>query len=163
MIINSTALLMAEPIVDMIPRKVEQNGVSHGLGEVGYDIRLKQDIRFLVNEEGPSISVDGIWKPGRFTLASAVELFDMPENLMGIIHDKSSWARQGLSVFNTVVEPGWRGYLTLELVFHGNECVHQPAGCGIAQAVFHELSCPAVYDGKYQDQEDRPTETIFKG
>jgi dCTP deaminase len=84
----------------------------------------------------------------------------MPVTLMGIVHDKSTWARKGLSVFNTVIEPGWDGFLTLELVYHGEGTLHLPAGCGIAQVVFHEVKEPAQYSGKYQNQEDRPVEAI---
>lgn len=69
----------------------------------------------------------------------------MPENLVGIVHDKSTLARKGLSVFNTVIEPGWKGFLTLELVYHGSEDFHIPAGSGIAQVLFHELAIPALY------------------
>lgn len=92
----------------------------------------------------------------RFTLASAIEEFDMPDSLLGIVHDKSSWARKGLSVFNTVIEPGWKGFLTLELVFHGNEPVIIPYGSGIAQVIFHSLENPSAYKGKYQNQPNEP-------
>lgn len=92
----------------------------------------------------------------RFTLASAIEEFDMPNRLLGIVHDKSSWARKGLSVFNTVIEPGWKGFLTLELVFHGNEPVIIPHGSGIAQVIFHQLENPSAYNGKYQNQPNEP-------
>ena len=92
----------------------------------------------------------------RFTLASANEEFDMPNGLIGIVHDKSSWARKGLSVFNTVIEPGWKGFLTLELVFHGNERVKIHHGCGIAQVIFHQLENPTAYKGKYQNQPNEP-------
>jgi dCTP deaminase len=71
-------------------------------------------------------------------LASAIEEFDMPNNLIGIVHDKSTWARRGLSVFNTVIESGWKGFLTLELVYHGDEELIIPAGAGIAQVMFHQ-------------------------
>ena len=92
----------------------------------------------------------------RFTLASAIEEFDMPDDLLGIVHDKSSWARRGLSVFNTVIEPGWKGFLTLELVFHGNEPVVIQHGSGIAQVIFHQLENSAVYKGKYNNQPNEP-------
>lgn len=82
----------------------------------------------------------------------------MPDNLVGIVHDKSTWARKGLSVFNTVIEPGWKGFLTLELVYHGSKDLIIPAGSGIAQVIFHELSVDAKYEGKYQNQEDKPVE-----
>lgn len=170
MIINSTALLHYyphAPIKNMIDHKVHEHGVSHGLGEAGYDIRIAQTIIFIpgsthwsgpiqinlpdriqVNTEPP--------EDGRFIIASAMEEFDMPPDLVGIVHDKSTWARQGLSVFNTVIEPGWKGFLTLELVFHGKEHLVIPAGAGIAQVVFHRTAQHAYYEGKYQNQENKP-------
>jgi dCTP deaminase len=127
--------------------------VSWGLSEAGYDIRLKQDIEFVADV----FWMDGMWMgEGNFTIASAIEEFQMPHNLVGIVHDKSTWARQGLSVMNTVIENGWCGFLTLELVYHGRNRLHIPAGAGIAQVVFHETSRFASYDGKYQNQADMP-------
>jgi dCTP deaminase len=153
MIINGTNLLEAAPIKGMINEKRREHGVSWGLSEAGYDIRVKQDIEF----NNGRVYVDGIHTTmGNFTLASAIEEFHMPSDLVGIVHDKSSWARRGLSVFNTVIEPGWCGFLTLELVYHGREGLHIPAGAGIAQVIFHQTSCNAYYDGKYQNQADMP-------
>jgi dCTP deaminase len=158
MIINGSDLLQRAPIKDMINDKMRQHGVSFGLSEAGYDIRIKQDIVF----EAGGFWMDGMWMgEGNFTLASAIEEFQMRHNLVGIVHDKSTWARQGLSVFNTVIENGWRGFLTLELVYHGRKGLHIPAGAGIAQVVFHETSNFASYDGKYQNQPDRPVEGIM--
>jgi dCTP deaminase len=93
-------------------------------------------------------------------LASAIEEFDMPNNLIGIVHDKSTWARRGLSVFNTVIESGWKGFLTLELVYHGDEELIIPAGAGIAQVMFHQTMESRGYSGKYQNQSDKPTPAI---
>lgn len=153
MIINGSDLLQRAPIKGMINEKRREHGVSWGLSEAGYDIRLKQDIVFVA----AGFWMDGMWMgKGNFTLASAIEEFQMPHNLVGIVHDKSTWARQGLSVFNTVIEPGWCGFLTLELVYHGREGLHIPAGAGIAQVVFHETTRFASYDGKYQNQADMP-------
>lgn len=159
MIRNSHSLLANPPIVGMLDHKVSEHGVSHGLSEAGYDIRIKQDIRFLQTYGGMAVEINGVVtdrKLGRFTLASAIEEFNMPTNLAGIVHDKSTWARHGLSVFNTVIEPGWKGFLTLELVYHGNEELIIPAGAGIAQVVFHETTNHVAYSGKYQGQEDAP-------
>lgn len=170
MIINGVDLLIHNPITDMLTEKHKANGVSHGLSEVGYDIRIKQDIVFFPPTyhamtgapiKGPCHTVDYAFeKPGNFCLASSMEEFKMPDHMMGVVHDKSSWARKGLSVFNTVIEPGWRGFLTLELVYHGREPLVIPAGSGIAQVVFSQISVPARYDGKYQDQADQPVEAI---
>lgn len=168
MIVNGQYLLDAQPILGMVDHKVLQHGVSYGLGEAGYDIRIKQEVRFGFNERsgnrwvqcGDFEKLEYSTGGGRFALASAIEQFQMPTNLTGIVHDKSTWARRGLSVFNTVVEPGWHGFLTLELVYHGQDELIIPAGSGIAQVMFHEVKAPAAYKGKYQFQDDRPVEAI---
>ena len=163
MIINGSALLQAAPIKDMATQKHRAHGVSWGCAEAGYDIRLRQEVVFKPGGiAGPHVIVDG-GEPeyGRFCLASAIEEFDMPADLVGVVHDKSTWARQGLSVFNTVVEPGWKGFLTLELVFHGNKEVMIPAGSGIAQVIFTSLAHDASYEGKYQYQADMPVPSVF--
>ena len=120
-VINGKTFLAKSPMRGMYPNKMIAHGVSWGLGEAGYDIRLKQEVRFKPGGPGGDhVTINGgepDW--GCFAIASAIEEFTMPVDLVGIVHDKSSWARQGLSVFNTVIEPGWRGFLTLELVFHG--------------------------------------------
>jgi dCTP deaminase len=154
MIINGRELIKLEPIKDMLTEKHRLHGVSHGLTEAGYDITIEQDVFF----GGDRIRVDGEWKNGRFTLASALEEFDMPFDLVGVVHDKSTWARRGLAVFNTVIEPGWRGFLTLELVHHGWQPLHIKAGSGIAQVIFHQIAEPSAYSGKYQDQARGPVE-----
>ena len=172
MIVNRNALLAAAPIKNMLGCKHRKHGVSFGLSEAGYDICIKQDIRFSgmralrLDIDDPSLStphvmVAGKRFEGQFALASAVEEFQMPPNLVGTVKDKSTWARQGLSVFNTVIEPGWNGFLTLELVYHGYEPLHIPAGAGIAQVLFERIDVPNAYAGKYQNQEDRPVESKF--
>ena len=149
MIINGSSLLIASPIMNMEHTKIQQNGVSYGLSEAGYDIRIKQEIIFGKGKR-------------KFVLASAIEEFKMPTTLVGIVHDKSTWARKGLSVFNTVIEPGWCGFLTLELVYHGSGSLVIPASSGIAQVVFHETKSMTNYSGKYQNQSDHPVGAIFK-
>ena len=165
-IINGQKLLAAAPLSPMLATKERAHGVSHGLSEAGYDLRIKQAITFKRRSwmGGPRVSVDGKWGRGSFTLASTVERFQMPCDLVGVVHDKSTWARQGLSVFNTVVEPGWSGWLTLELVYHGEGDLHIPAGSGIAQVLFHKLAEPADYaGGKYQSQPDMPVPARMEG
>ena len=77
----------------------DTQGNSCGLSACGYDLVLDQYIGL---------------NPGQHRLASTFERFVLPTNVMGVVHDKSSLARRGLAVQNTVLEPGWRGYLTLE-------------------------------------------------
>lgn len=164
MIVNGKALLEAAPIKNMLDHKVKHSGVSHGLAEVGYDIRIKQTVEFTKGTRFPRVVlVDNEPSHGRFVLASAIEEFNMPPNLVGIVHDKSTWARKGLSVFNTVIEPSWAGFLTLELVYHGDGDLVITAGTGIAQVIFHQIIEPAHYAGKYMHQENKPVEAIFEG
>ena len=159
MIINGADLLYRGPIKGMINEKRREHGVSYGLSEAGYDIRIKQDVYF----DGGDVWVDGMQiHHSMFCLASAIEEFQMPSDLVGVVHDKSTWARQGLSVLNTIIEPSWRGHLTLELVYHGRDGLHIPAGAGIAQVIFHQTSSNAYYDGKYQGQADMPVEAVFE-
>lgn len=161
MVVNGNSLYRSSQLLDVPDRKVSEHGVSYGLGEAGYDIRIKQDITFyrlfgLI----PMVKVvdgDQVSRHfGKFTLASAIEKFNMSPSCVAIVHDKSTWARRAISVFNTVIEPGWKGYLTLELVYHGRKKLHIPAGSGIAQVLFHLVQEPANYNGKYMNQENKP-------
>ena len=155
MIVNAQTLLKLSPIKDMEPSKKTLHGVSYGLSEAGYDIRIAQDVLFL--GDGKSCFVDQKEQfNNRFALASAMEEFTMPDSLVAIVHDKSTWARRGLSVFNTVIEPGFFGGLTLELVFHGNSRLFIPKGSGIAQVLFHKITNKARYAGKYNGQSMNP-------
>jgi len=156
-IINRHALLRAAPIKNMLTEKVRGEITSHGMSEAGYDIRIKQGVVF---EQGQRVWVGGVSGDGNFALASTIEEFQMPTDMVGVVHDKSTWARKGLSVFNTVIEPGWKGFLTLELVYHGRDILAIPAGSGIAQVLFHNTAFTASYDGKYQNQADQPVEAI---
>jgi dCTP deaminase len=135
------------------------SGVSHGLGPAGYDLRLVLNNQIMKGEVG-GLRRNVLLFPGRFLLVAAAEEFRMPVDLVGIVHDKSTWARRGLAVQNTIIEPGWRGYLTLELTNHGPEPIQLIEGQGIAQVVFHLLDEPAeqAYNGKYQDQAWGPQE-----
>lgn len=119
------------------------NGMSFGLSPAAYDFRLDQDIL--------------LW-PGRFVLASTMEEVAIPNDIQAIVHDKSSWARLGVTVQNTVIDPGFRGFVTLEIALHSLRLLKIKRGTAICQMVFHRLIEPAEkpYDGKYQDQPRGP-------
>lgn len=125
--------------------RTEFCGTTFGLGPAGYDVRIAEKI---------------VLEYGDFALASTIEKFNMPNNVLGIVHDKSTWARRGVAVQNTVIEPGWNGYLTLELTMHRRIGLEIMAGCGIAQIIFHKLDHPTMipYTGKYQNQKSGPQE-----
>lgn len=146
MIVNGKTLLAAAPIFGMQDCKRRMNGVSFGLTEAGYDVRIRETVT--------------LHPLRRFVLASTVERFQMPEDLCGFVMGKSTWARRGVNVQATLIEPGWRGYLTIEIHLQTTRIVRIEAGSGIAAVLFARLSDPARYDGAYQDQPDRPVESV---
>lgn len=126
----------------------DELGNSGGLGPCGYDVTLEKAL---------------VIEPGDFVLVATTEHFVLPNDVMFVVHDKSTWIRQGVSVHNTVAEPGWRGFLTLEVAHHGTKQIHVPAGCSIAQVVFQLLDdeTDEPYQGKYQDQAAGPQPARF--
>lgn len=137
------------------------NGKTHGLSSCGYDVRVEFRVGDIHHFSAPGLAHNLRHEPGHtFALAATVERFQMPHDVMGVVHDKSSWARKGLTVQNTVIEPGWCGYLTLELVYHGEGGLIVCEGDPIAQVVFHRLDeiTDQPYTGKYQNQERGPQE-----
>jgi dCTP deaminase len=119
--------------------RTREHGMTYGVGPAGNDVRVGEELEL---------------PPGGFSLASTVEHFEMPNDVLGTVHDKSTWARMGLAAQTTVIEPGWRGHLTLELTNHGRDTLRIKAGSPIAQIILHLLDEPteAAYSGKYQDQ-----------
>lgn len=122
-------------------------GMTYGVGPSGYDIRIAQTLRI---------------PPGEFRLASSIEEFAVPNHVNAKVYDKSSWARRGLSLFNTVIEPGWRGFLTLEICNHSRQEITIEEGSPIAQIIFTYLDRTTFpYEGKYQDQINEPVGPLF--
>jgi dCTP deaminase len=102
--------------------------------------------------------------PHGFALASTLERFCMPFDLAGTVRNKSTWARVGLAVQNTYLDPGWCGYLTVELSKHSNAEIKVERGEPIAQIVFELLDQPTEqpYSGKYQNQERGPQPVLYE-
>jgi dCTP deaminase len=130
-------------LVPFVERSVSPGGRSFGLSAASYDVRIDQDV---------------IIPPHGFVRASTVEHFNMHDDLAGGVRDKSSWARLGLAVQNTHLDPGWPGYLTLELTNHSDAEIRVARGEPIAQIVFELLdqATELPYRGKYYDQERGP-------
>jgi dCTP deaminase len=114
-------------------------GMTYGLGPSGYDIRIDKDLL--------------LWPLG-FACADTLERFAIPLDLKPCVQDKSTWARRGVCVQNTTMDPGWRGYLRLEITNHSWRFHRLRAGMPIAQVEFNLLDEPTEqgYRGKYQDQ-----------
>jgi dCTP deaminase len=132
-----------------VPEKRLLFGMSYGLTGAGYDLRIAQDVTL---------------EPLDFALASSVEWLAFPNSIVGGLKDKSTWARKGLQVFNTVFEPGWYGYPTLELFNNSSVEIEIFAGMPIAQMQFSWLDQPTdrPYNGKYQDQSARPQAAVYE-
>jgi dCTP deaminase len=130
-------------LTPFVERSVSPAGRSFGLSAASYDVRIDQPV---------------IIAPHGFVLASTVERFSMPGDLAGTVRDKSSWARLGLAVQNTFLDPGWCGYLTVELSNHSDVEIRILRGEPIGQIVFELLDQPTEqpYRGKYQDQARGP-------
>lgn len=155
-------------IKPFVEKQKQAMGMSYGLGPAGYDIRLG-----LIDRKAPAGSPNdnGIgnltsWNvmPGEFILLASLEWMRIPHDVVGKVCDKSTLARQGLALQNTVLEPGWEGYITLELSNHGDKPIQIRVGQPIAQVVFHLMDrhTGQPYKGKYQNQSQQPTQAIFK-
>lgn len=144
--------ICARGLVHPILRRTVLNGCTYGLGAASYDVRVEFDDAGRVEEY--------LLEPGEFILAATMEQFNMPNDVAATVYDKSSLVRRGMTVHNTFIDPGWRGYLTLEITNNGREMIHLRRGQGIAQVVFQKLLYPAdePYNGKYQDQGRGPQE-----
>lgn len=167
------------PFVDSKVRYWDGRSViSYGLGHFGYDIRLSQD-EFYVFQHQPG----GIVDPKNFDrnflrridvkendqgytftipahsygLGFSHERFAIPPSCVVLCIGKSTYARCGIIVNVTPLEPAWQGYLTIEISNSSSSDVLVYANEGIAQLFLFEGNVPdEVYgDGKYQNQGKR--------
>jgi dCTP deaminase len=139
------------------------NGMSYGLSQCGYDIRIAQTITlYPVSLKTLILRALGFKRPS-FVLASSIEYFNIPDWIAMLVKDKSTLARQGIFVQNTCAEPGWQGYLTVEITNDSENIICIKAGTPIAQVMFFDLNtaCDKPYDGKYQKQKSGPQPALF--
>ena len=156
-----------EDIPLIVPFSTEKVGSpSYGLSSHGYDIRLgtsflevPKKARIVPGQDKLphkpiEVENDGVYylRPGGFVLGCSYEEMALPPYITGLIKDKSSYARLGVCVQNTVLEAGWEGIITLEISNHGPAGVYLLPGKGIAQVLFFrsESGCDTPYSGKYQ-------------
>lgn len=152
--------------------------ISYGVSSFGYDLRLApSDFRVFsphhareidpkAFDEASLVSTpareadDGalyyLLPPHTYALGVTVETFAMPPDVLGICMGKSTYARCGLLVNTTPLEPGWKGRLVIELFNAANLPLRVYVGEGIAQCVFLQGEKPATSyadrGGKYQGQ-----------
>jgi len=116
---------MIKPFVDGQKR---DKVISYGLSSFGYDARVSNEFKIFTDvnsvvvdpkdfNKNSFVSKTGnecIIPPNSFALASTVEYFKIPKNVLVICLGKSTYARCGIIVNVTPLEPGWEGYVTLE-------------------------------------------------
>lgn len=97
--------------------------------------------------------------PHGFLLGVSYERFNMPPDVTGLCIGKSSYARCGISIPMTPLEPGWHGYATIEVVNNLPYSVRVFPGQGIMKVLFFRSEVPDCgyvnSEGKYQDQEEK--------
>lgn len=104
------------------------------------------------------------WMPsGKFWLASTVERFELPANVVGVVRDKSTLARRGVFMSHGLIDPGFRGHITLEFVNHSSGGILLEPGMPIGQVTFQRVAAPVSrkygderLGSHYQDQEPTP-------
>lgn len=170
-------LLVVEPFE---PAQKRQGKISYGVSSYGYDVRVGTLFKIFTNaplDGGASIvdpkhfddrnfvTVDTqatgkdhvIIPPNSFALCETVEVFSIPRDVLVICVGKSTYARCGIIVNVTPLEPEWRGKVTIEISNTTPLPAKIYANEGIAQMIFlrGEEPCDISYAdkaGKYQDQ-----------
>ena len=154
-----------------IPESVRSGVISYGLGPYGYDIRLHEEYRLPANLESldphniresnylTKREKDILLPPGSFILGRSLEYFRIPKKILGLVYGKSTYARVGVLVNVTPLEPEWSGYLTISIANIGATPVKLHTGEGIAQVLFFESDDFPIFsykdlNGKYNQQKD---------
>ena len=160
---------MIDPFVD---GQVRAGVISYGVSSYGYDVRVGDEFKVFTNvfntvvdpkNFDPKSFVDiradvCIIPPNSFALASTIEYFRIPRDILTVCLGKSTYARCGIIVNVTPFEPEWEGHVTIEI----SNTTPLPARIhsfeGIAQVLFFEAgSLPEVSyadrKGKYQGQQ----------
>ena len=160
-------------IAPFVKEQVKKANISFGLSSFGYDIRLASEFKLFNPPKDAtidpkriqenifrSIKADAcIISANSYVLARSLEYFRIPDNVLGIVAGKSTYARCGVLVNVTPLEPGWEGFLTISISNTAPRPVKIYAGEGIAQIIFFESeeNCSVSYrqkQGKYQGQKD---------
>lgn len=157
------------------PHQVRENKhgkiISHGTSSYGYDVRCAKEFKIFTNINSAIVDPKNfcessfvdlvsdvcIIPPNSFVLARSVEYFKIPRNVLVVCLGKSTYARCGIIVNVTPLEPEWEGHVTLEFSNTTPLPAKIYANEGIAQMLFLESDeeCETSYKdrkGKYQGQ-----------
>ena len=117
-----------EMIKPFVEKQKREGCISYGLSSFGYDARVSNEFKVFTNVNSETVDPKDFKKssfvsknsdaciipPNSFVLASTVEYFKVPENVLVICLGKSTYARCGIIVNVTPLEPEWEGHVTLE-------------------------------------------------
>ncbi|MEN3044304.1 MAG: dCTP deaminase [Candidatus Hydrothermales bacterium] len=159
---------MIEPFAESL---VTENVISYGVSSYGYDVRIADEFKIFTNVFSTLVDPKNfdlrsfvefkgeecIIPPNSFALGKSVEYFRIPRNVLGICLGKSTYARCGIVINITPLEPEWEGYITIEISNTTPLPAKIYANEGIAQVIFIEGDevCMVSYKdrkGKYQEQ-----------
>jgi len=164
---------MIEPFEE---RLVRQNGggpvISYGLSSYGYDLRVADEFKVFTNvfnavvdpkafDSSSFVDMRGsscLVPPNSFALARSIEYFRIPRDVLVLCVGKSTYARCGIIVNVTPLEPEWEGHVTLEISNTTPLPARIYANEGLAQVIFLAATetCETSYAnraGKYQGQQ----------
>lgn len=160
-------------ITPFTARQVRAGVISYGVSSYGYDFRIHDEYKIFTNVNMPVVDpkqfdrksfIDFKGKvcvipPNSFALGRSVEYFRIPRSVITLCVGKSTYARCGIIINVTPLEPEWEGYITVEI----SNTTPLPARIysreGIGQILFFEGDevCEQSYadkKGKYQGQKD---------
>ena len=159
---------MIEPFVE---DQVRDGVISYGVSSYGYDIRVADEFMIFTNVHSAIVDPKNfdtksmvefkgdscIIPPNSFALARTIEYFRVPRNVLVICLGKSTYARCGIIVNVTPLEPEWEGHVTLEFSNTTSLPAKIYANEGVAQMIFlqSDEACSVSYrdrKGKYQGQ-----------
>jgi len=159
---------MIEPFVD---DQVRQGVISYGVSSYGYDVRVGDEFKVFTNvyntlvdpknfDSKSFVDIKGevcIIPPNSFALASTIEYFRIPRDVLTVCLGKSTYARCGIIVNVTPFEPEWEGHVTIEISNTTPLPAKIYANEGIAQVLFFQSDEPCAKSykdkkGKYQAQ-----------
>jgi dCTP deaminase len=170
---------LKESVKTLDTNKGVQRILSMGVSSYGYDITLvRKDLKIFTNLNGTIINPrkmdekaylppellldeDGLYyvvlPPNSVMLGHTLEYFKIPRDILGECLAKSTYARAGISLLVTPLEPEWEGQLVVEIVNHTTSHVMIYVDQGIGQLLFHkgDAVCETSYKdrkGKYQGQ-----------
>jgi dCTP deaminase len=160
-----------EMIKPFAENQVREGVISYGISSYGYDLRVADEFKIFTNanstivdpkhfDERSFVEFRGpvcIIPPNSFALARSVEYFKIPRNILTICVGKSTYARCGIIVNVTPLEPEWEGFVTLEISNTAPLPARVYANEGLCQLVFFNADqvCEISYKdkkGKYQAQ-----------